>query len=356
MAENSKYKFYETYINDLFPILSQFELMRKKILMQLIALMLLCFLIGYLGFLLRGYDANFGNPLFHSIMVLAPTVGFCLIYPYKVFFKNELKRNCLPAIHRCSKNITWNYQFDKSLIKRSKLFDNYDEVYFDDIFMMKYNGVKFNVADVMLYIMSDDKHKKPDQNCILFSGAIINIPTNKKIKAETLIFSKEPFIKMNLNTIFFTLELFFIIIYLYSHDVIFIILNIIILILYLVYCMINYKKCDKHEFKRVSLEDPVFNKKFTVYSKNQVEARYLLTTSFIDRLNNLKVAFKTNNIRCAFFDDNVMFALKTNIDLFELGNLFTPLTEPKNFDKFYNQIMSIYQMIDYFKLDQKTGL
>ena len=36
------------------------------------------------------------------------------------------------------------------------------------------------------------------------------------------------------------------------------------------------------------LEDIYFNKQFNVYSDDEVETRYLLTTAFMERLSNLK--------------------------------------------------------------------
>lgn len=107
--------------------------------------------------------------------------------------------------------------------------------------------------------------------------------------------------------------------------------------------------------KPVILEDSKFNKKYDVYSEDQIEARYLITPSFMERFKKLKTAFGTNKIKCSFFDNNFMIAISTNENLFELGNLFTPV----NFStahKFYKQLTSIYLMINYFKLNERTGL
>ena len=44
-------------------------------------------------------------------------------------------------------------------------------------------------------------------------------------------------------------------------------------------------------FQKIVLEDIEFEKRFDTYSTNQVEARYLLTTLFMKRFENLKTPF-----------------------------------------------------------------
>ena len=51
-------------------------------------------------------------------------------------------------------------------------------------------------------------------------------------------------------------------------------------------------KFDRAKFEDVILEDPSFMQKYEVHSDNQVEARYVLTTGFIERFLNMKMAFK----------------------------------------------------------------
>ena len=107
----------------------------------------------------------------------------------------------------------------------------------------------------------------------------------------------------------------------------------------------------------MKLEDSDFNKKYIVTTEDQIEGRYLITTGFMDRFKNLQTAFGTKNIKCAFFDNKIMFALHTNKDFFELsGGLFHSLKHPKQVKSFYEETTAIYDIIDYFKLDEKTGL
>ena len=110
------------------------------------------------------------------------------------------------------------------------------------------------------------------------------------------------------------------------------------------------------KMQNVKLEDINFEKNFNVYTKDQVEARYLITPLFMERLKNLETAFGTNNLKCSFFEDKIMFAISTNKDLFEFGSLYQSLKNSKSVEEFYNQIKSIQDMVEHFKLNEKTGL
>lgn len=87
----------------------------------------------------------------------------------------------------------------------------------------------------------------------------------------------------------------------------------------------------------------------------QIESRYLVTPAFMERFLNMTTAFGTNKAKCAFCGEQIIFAITSGKDLFEPGSLFKPLTDIKNIG-FINELMSILEMIDYFKLDQHTGL
>ena len=53
----------------------------------------------------------------------------------------------------------------------------------------------------------------------------------------------------------------------------------------------NWFKKKFSSLKNVKLEDPNFEKMFEVYSDDQVESRYLLTVTFMERLKELAETF-----------------------------------------------------------------
>ena len=92
-----------------------------------------------------------------------------------------------------------------------------------------------------------------------------------------------------------------------------------------------------------------------VYSDDEVETRYLLTTAFMERLSNLKKSLKLKNLKCAFIDNQVVFALSKDKNMFEFVSLFKPLNQFENIS-FFDELFSILDLIEYFKLNEKTGL
>lgn len=73
---------------------------------------------------------------------------------------------------------------------------------------------------------------------------------------------------------------------------------------------------------RVRLEDPRFEEVFEVYSKDQVEARYLLTPLFMERLLALDERFGGGQMALAFDGQEVWIALRQAGDSFRLGSLW----------------------------------
>ena len=110
------------------------------------------------------------------------------------------------------------------------------------------------------------------------------------------------------------------------------------------------------DIEEVSLEDIEFNKDNIVYSTNQIEARYLITTAFIERFKTLKNVFKTQYAYCSFYNDSIYIALETYKDLFKLFKMECSLDTTEQFDLLFEEFTSILALVDHFKLDQKLGL
>jgi hypothetical protein len=237
------------------------------------------------------------------------------------------------------------------------------EIVKDDIFDGIYKDVKFHIEEVCL-INSRSKQSFND----VFKGIIIIMPSNKTFQTQTIISSKGDGNVYNLqpNAIFsiiVTVVGMVICAILAAKsvqksltgEVIEIIIGLIFGLVTLGWLIIDTVRKSKR-YQKIKLEDINFDKQFVVSSEDQVEARYLVTTAFMERLQNLQTAFGTKDIKCSFFDNNVMFAISTEKDLFEFADLYTPLPNPNQINQLKQELMSIYDMIDYFKLAEKTGL
>ncbi|WP_434143532.1 DUF3137 domain-containing protein [Photobacterium leiognathi] len=72
---------------------------------------------------------------------------------------------------------------------------------------------------------------------------------------------------------------------------------------------------------RVKLEDPRFEQHFSVYSNDQIEARYLLTPAMMERLVEFVVKAKSK-VSLSFIDNNIYIAISNSKNYFEPA-LFT---------------------------------
>lgn len=102
--------------------------------------------------------------------------------------------------------------------------------------------------------------------------------------------------------------------------------------------------------ERVHLEDPVFEEHFNVYSTDQVEARYLLTPRFMERLMDLAAHFDENSrISVAFTDNDLLVCLRSAKDRFEGGSLFQSVggrERAKGLLKELEEILSVVDVLD----------
>ena len=97
--------------------------------------------------------------------------------------------------------------------------------------------------------------------------------------------------------------------------------------------------------KRVGLESIKFEKLFEAYGTDQVEARYLLTPDFIQRLIDLETSVDGKNVRFAFLDGLLAIAIETP-NRFEAGSMFKPLSDMERTQNILNEIGAVYNLVD----------
>ncbi len=113
--------------------------------------------------------------------------------------------------------------------------------------------------------------------------------------------------------------------------------------------------------EKVILEDPTFNKKFIVLSSDQVEARYLLTSAFMERL--LKFQEKYNCLVDVLFSNrsapdlgNVFISITSNRDFFNIPSDWFKDMPPEPIYKIIQEVKELAEIFDALKLDQDIGM
>ncbi|MEP7127783.1 MAG: DUF3137 domain-containing protein [Chitinophagales bacterium] len=99
----------------------------------------------------------------------------------------------------------------------------------------------------------------------------------------------------------------------------------------------------------VKLESPEFEKYFTAYSTDQVEARYILSTTMMERLVQFRKKV-TNNLHLSFVQSNVYIALSIPESLFE-PNIFSSGLKQDYLKKYFVYLELITGIVDDLHLN-----
>jgi len=105
--------------------------------------------------------------------------------------------------------------------------------------------------------------------------------------------------------------------------------------------------------ERVRLESPEFERAFEVYSSDQVEARYLLTPTTMERLLDFRQRFD-GKVRLAFTGRDLLIAIDDRRDWFPDPGLFQKLTDPALVREQAEEIARIAEIVETLKLNLET--
>ena len=108
-----------------------------------------------------------------------------------------------------------------------------------------------------------------------------------------------------------------------------------------------------HSFKKeekITLENPEFVKNFDVYATDQIEARYVLSATFMEKVVALKNAFN-RDIMVSFTNGKAYVAVHNPHGLFSFSE--TKLNSIKIIEELVVDINSAISIVDEFKVRQK---
>ena len=341
MAGVTKGEFSKIYNERFLPVLKELEEDRleteKKIKPYYIP-MTICGVLAAIGFIIP----------FFSLLVFIGIIGVLGFYLYishlRGLVRHKLKKEILTKILALFENL---YVSDnKNVVSPQEindmgLFPRFTFKHDDDIFIGIHKGCNFAIDECTL--THEEGSGKSSRTVVDFNGLLVKIQMNKKFSGKTVV-------------------------------------------------GVNGYIQKKTGYEEIKLEDIEFTKRMKVYSTDQIEARYILTTTLIERLFSLARTFinsreatsgKTNPkepgipfseiklglktgllnldspsqayVSAAFIDGYVYLFIPKTENFFEIDISTCLLDENKYFDV-YCQIQLILSVIDYLKLDLKLGL
>lgn len=307
--------FFQTVLE---PKFADIEATRKKYLRFFIIGILTMFVVipavcvGLFWIFLQLNNGNFSyhgdlplGMIFFGLLVLIAIVSSPIF-----FYKRQAKNNVMPEFIKYFGDFRYRFMscIDNATIVKSQLFDDYNTHLGDDYFCGSYQDVGMIISEEKLQLVLQKEKGVSVKN--IFEGIIILLEMNKNFSGQTVVLKDKGFLNV-------------------------------------------FSKIK--DLQKVALEDSLFEKEFEVYSNDQLEARYILTTAFMERMLKVRKAYKANKIQFSFFDNQLLIAIETKKNMFESTSLFRKTTDRKMIDETFEQFISVMAIIEQLKLNQRTG-
>ncbi len=277
--------------------------------MKYIAGSVICAVISIIMFIISGilyYNNNFSYEFETYIGITFPLgslfiMGSCAsVKLYKTKAKKLILQKLLSYIgdFKISAN-----KINRSYVESLKLFDYFNRYSCDDSITGSYGLLNLDISE--LHLKKVVRTKKHTHTVTIFQGILVCFKSLKKYSGYTVV-------KNNGISLFAGKE-------------------------------------------KVNLEDPEFEQYYDVYSSDQVEARYLLTSSFMNRMVQLAKKNRAGNITISFEHGNVNLAIESSKDWFEIP-ILKPATRIENYRAIVFELINILKIIDSLKMEQNIGL
>lgn len=347
MKKLTESEFTEFFDKNIAPQINEFEGKRKNLLKKLNWITGITALVLVALFLFTQTSSSFFWEI--GIVIVAIIIGgvFCSNY------RNALKTTFYPKLFgqlelnysNSYNSISHGRSQIRTICDASRIFYRYDNIDVDDVITGDYNGLPISVYDSKIsYETGSGKHR---HTVVPFNGIFIGTKINKKLNCETVIKMEKNFSNLIKTGTGMSVSVGAGVQISFGAGS-------------------NGMEVEKYRTgninatkkERVQLEDVEFEKVFEVYSEDQVEGRYLLTPSFMNRLLEYKnkkhygiELFFSNRLNS---QENTFMFIHNNKDNFEL-----PIFKKIEKDSFYNLIKEIYdalEIIDALKLEQDIGL
>lgn len=305
---NIKTKFQEGYFKTIKPNLDRYEQKRlkrfKTCKYALIPVLIVIIVATYLIQIANGNTSNNSENIQLNLNIVFIAFGFYYMIKkgIETTLQREIKKEVMPIICACFDNLKWNCEkyYNQSEFHEVGLVNYYNSESFDDRFYGNYNNTKFEIIEADLdHVKSSGKHRTRTN---IFKGIILKLHLEKDFQSHTLI-RPDGLLKTPIKNL-----------------------------------------------KRTELEDVIFEKKYDVYTNDEIEARVIITTAFMERLNNIENVFKTQKTYVAFLKNKLYIGLHTRKDMFKICSLNEPINSAKYFLEIFEEIISVYRLIDFLKI------
>jgi len=118
----------------------------------------------------------------------------------------------------------------------------------------------------------------------------------------------------------------------------------------------NFLKGIKASGEKIKLEDPRFEQQFEVWSNDPIEARYLLTPTFMERMVELARLIDSNRIEFCFRNNLLLVSAHVTGNQYEGGGLFTSVVDARRVESLVNEICRVFDIVNILQLQLATRI
>ena len=304
------------YCQHLKPLVDKYEMKRQNAVNHHKKRKKMSFIISCLGVIfVFAILAIFGRDGGLQIIFFPIVIGFYIVKAWINSpienYKNSIHKSIYPIFFKYfgddfvfKKNISWIKE-----ISDSNLLPSYDYYINKNYVKGSHKSVKIEMFETKL----SKKNKLNDNSHVVFHGLFFLITTKRNISGRIII---------NNNSLINKIK----------------------------------KNKNKKNLERIYLEDPLFDASFSVYGEDQIEARTILTVSFMQRLLDLEKIISSKKLECSFFDNKLVILLPEKNHYFEPNSIYRKVNFEENFRRIKKEMNIIFDIINTLKLDMDIGL
>ncbi len=304
--------FYQNHLTDK---IDRLNVVRKQIVRRLFLSILIAISVSILIFLYL--------PSFKYLILVVFIIASIIViskktksekHEFKLQFKEEVIRSLTnildhPLTYSPEEGISQSV-FQESKISKGKI----DRYHSEDLFEGEIGETSFQFSE----IKAEEKESNSDSqttHVVLFNGLFFVANFNKKSFTKVIIVTdlfKESFGKLG---------------------------NLIM----------KYAFVES-DMQRIKLEDPTFEKNFNVYGEDQVEARYIMTPSLMERFNKLRE--KGYVVSASIIGNTLSIGIYLNKNLFE-PKLYKSVTNLKEVKTFFEHLQFMTGLVEELNLNNR---
>ena len=286
--------------------MKELEEERKKALLQVCFIILgVSVVFALIAFIVLKYINNDSINAVLAVYLFILTASFIPIHKYK----QNSKKTIMPKLLAFVGDFQFVYSNEKkqmlyNYIKSLELFEKHNYIDIDDMLEGTYNNINVSISEICLKEEYRDSNNEKRET-VVFDGVLLSFKSFKNFKSKTII--KSEHIKLFKNR------------------------------------------------KQVLLEDPEFEKIYDVESGDQIEARYLITPAFMNRMVEYSKSNNAGKITVSFENANVNIAVHSTKNWFDVP-ILKPATDVSIYTGILLDLILILKIIDALKMDQNIGM